>query len=164
MLTGTYHKVVEIRNHETQLKIHLKKTREALKKKIAVDVFDAFENSIVKFWLGKDAGAEPQERQYLYFPKLKSLHPYDEGEFNLSPFSFSFKLKQNCKILDDYLWAYVKDDGPTSVAPAMKKFWEKGVDEIFCKYQFIFEEDLDRALEKQLEAFLDEVLKHVPTN
>jgi hypothetical protein len=46
----------------------------------------------------------------------------------------------------------------------MKKFWEKGVDEIFCKYQFIFEEDLDRALEKQLEAFLDEVLKHVPTN
>ena len=171
MLTGTYHKVVEIRNHETQLKIQLKKTRERLKKKIAVDVFAAFENSIVEFWLAKDAttggeGADPQERQYLYFPKIKSLHSYDGGEINLSSFSFSFKLKQNLDIIAEHVFKQVNQDfhdgEVTYFREAMEKFWKKGVDEIFCEHQFIFEEDLDRALEEPLERYLDEVLKNVP--
>ena len=172
MLKGTYHKVVEIKNPDTQLKEQLKETRKALKKKIAVDVFDAFENSVVEFWLGKDAttegeGADPEERQYLYFPKIKSLHAYDGGEINLSSFSFSFKLKQNFDIIAEHVFKQINQDfhdgEVTYFRAALEKFWKKGVDEIFCEHQFRFEEDLDRALEEPLEGYLNEVLKNVPT-
>ena len=144
---------------ETKVKSLVKDLRKELKTKIASDVFDAFENSIARFWLTYKCASRVKSIRYVYIPSTKSLIPFKGTPSPQTSFCLFFELKQNTRVLDDLLKNYPQDN--ESIEAALDNFWIEGHDDVFVRYQGKFEDDLDDALEEPLEAFLDKVLEEI---
>lgn len=138
-----------------------KETNLKLKKNLKLNMFghvvDAFPNSIVTWWITDKCETQIERKEFLFCTKERTIQDItglDKKALWLleSCHTFTFKLKQNVSILDDYIDCYQKLDRDSE--EAVELFWSHGVDDIFCDYQRDFEDALDLALEKPLEDFI----------
>ena len=132
-----------------------------LKKNLKINMFssviDAFPDLIVTWWITDKCETQVERKEFLFCTKERTIQDItglDKKALWLleSCHTFTFKLKQNAAILDDYIHTYQKLDRDSK--EAVELFWSHGADDIFCDYQRDFEDALDLALEKPLEDFI----------
>ena len=138
-----------IANPEKKLKDSTQEIKTAFKTSIFSSVFDAFPNKIVEWWITDKCATKAETKRFLFCTKTKKLTDITKLEKKAvwlleSCYTFTFKIKQNTSILDDYLACHhALERDPED---AKKTFWEHGFDDIFTDYQPEFEQELEMAL------------------
>jgi hypothetical protein len=147
-----------IASKERELKESASKIKMTFKTNIFSSVFDAFPNKIVEWWITDKCATETETRRFLFCTKDKKLTDITKiSEKALwlleSCHTFTFRLRQNTSILDDYLSGHHALERNTE--DAKKTFWDHGYHDIFTDYQSDFEDALDVALTSPLHSFTE---------
>jgi hypothetical protein len=138
------------------VKMTISKLKERTKVEIIESVRDAFPDEIVRWWISDMCATKLAKREFLFCVESKKLTDITKiskkSRWMLEKHStFSFRLKQENEILDDYASMLGEED----VDKVAEKFWAYGVEDIFTDYQEDFENVLDVALEKPLHDFVE---------
>ena len=132
------------------------KIKERSKLEILESVRDAFPDEIVRWWISDMCATKLVKREFLFCVESKKLTDITKisrkSRWMLEKHStFSFRLKQENEILDDYAEILGEEDADK----VFDKFWAHGIEDIFSDYQQSFEDALEISLEKPLHDFIE---------